>query len=131
MSVSSTRPTSIAMAAAKVYRATPAHRMETICVAKAVCTFQEKGPPTMKSVKVSQFPVIRRSAPGGGFANRTIEGSPIWIPERRRYEATFSGLDSSLAGPPFWRTFGASSPDGVRWTLMNDGRPIIPVAPGD
>jgi hypothetical protein len=85
----------------------------------------------MKSAKVSQFPVISRSAPGGGFANRTIEGSPIWIPERRRYEATFSGLDSSLAGPPFWRTFGACSPDGARWSLMNDGKPIIPVAPGD
>jgi hypothetical protein len=85
----------------------------------------------MKSEKVSQSPVIRRSVRGGGFANRTIEGSPIWIPERRRYEATFSGLDSSLAGPPFWRTYGATSPDGMHWSLMNSGKPIIPVVPGD
>ena len=85
----------------------------------------------LKSRKVSDFPVIRRGSPGSGYANRTIEGSPAWIPERRRFEATFSGLDSTLDGPPFWRTFGAWSADGVRWELRNGGKPILPIAPGD
>lgn len=43
---------------------------------------------------------------------------------------TFSGMDASRSQPPFWRDYGACSPDGRTWTLMNGGKPIVPTGPG-
>ena len=83
------------------------------------------------SRKVSDHPIIALTGPEGGFPNRAIEGSPIWHPLRKRFEMTFSGLNAGRSGPPFWRVYGAHSPDGVSWTLAKGGSPLIPTSEGE
>jgi len=83
------------------------------------------------SLKVCDHPIITLTGPEGGFPNRAIEGSPTWHPARKRFEMTFSGLNAGRSGPPFWRVYGAHSPDGVSWTLAKGGAPLIPTSDGE
>lgn len=83
------------------------------------------------SRKVSDHPIIGLTGLDGGFPNRAIEGAPIWHPERKRFEMTFSGLNSGRATAPYWGVFGACSSDGTHWTLMNAGARLLATSDGE
>jgi hypothetical protein len=83
------------------------------------------------SRKVSDHPIIGLTGVDGGFPNRAIEGCPTWHPRRKRFEMTFSGLNAGPSGPPYWRVYGAHSPDGVSWTLSKGGAPLVPTSGGE